>query len=67
MTMREDETFVYGRTREMAQACLAACRELGMDPHLVKATDSGFIVPDDVWAEVKRTQHTEWAAEEAVF
>lgn len=65
--IREGETFIYGRTKEQAQHLLAACRTLGVDPHLVRATDSGFIVPDEVSDEADRATQPRWATDEAVF
>ena len=43
------ETFVFGKTTEMARYLLAAAEELGYDPAVVRTARDGFVVPDDVW------------------
>ena len=46
--IRGGETFIWGRHQVTAIALLAAADRLGVDPILVRATDTGFIVPDEV-------------------
>lgn len=60
MSLKADETFVYGRTREQAQLLLAACDDLGVDQHAVRAVDSGFVVPDPVWARAEQRETEAW-------
>lgn len=47
--IRPGETFVWGLDRRTAQVLLAAAAEVVGDEHVVRATDTGFIVPDAVW------------------
>lgn len=47
--IRPGETFVYGLDKPTAQALLAAAAKVGVDPHVVRAVDIGFIVPDEVF------------------
>lgn len=43
------ETFVNGKNAETARALLSAAERVGLDPALVvRTTQSGFIVPDEV-------------------
>lgn len=47
--MRTGETYVYGHDRNTARALLIACDKAGVGRHVVRATETGFIVPDEVW------------------
>lgn len=45
---RPGEAFVYGVNQETAQALLEAADRVGVDQHLVRVSDGGFIVPEAV-------------------
>jgi hypothetical protein len=45
---RPGEAFVYGINQETAQALLEAADRAGVDQHLVRVSDGGFIVPEAV-------------------
>lgn len=47
--MRRHETYVHGRDPETARLLLAACDRLGLPQFVVRVTDTGFLVPDQVW------------------
>lgn len=49
------QTFVWGKSPEMARALLAAAEDLGIDAMEVHAVGHGFIVPDPVWDAVAAT------------
>lgn len=49
----DGETFVWGRDKATASALLAAARSIGVDPHSVRTTRDGYIVPDAVWDAMK--------------
>lgn len=48
--MREDEVFVSGRSKENAQALLAAARAVGEDPQSVRTAEGGYIVSEAIAA-----------------
>lgn len=50
--MRLGETYVHGRDSGTARRLLAAADKVGQPPFVVRATETGFIVPDAVWDEV---------------
>jgi len=68
MTVRIGETFIHGRGREQAQAVLTAAAAVGVEPRRVRATDTGFIVPNEVADELGRTTNVPaWSGPDAVF
>jgi hypothetical protein len=50
--VKPGETFVWGRSSDMARALLAAAEAAGQPPHVVKATIHGYVIPDAVWEHV---------------
>lgn len=42
------ETFVAGRSRENAILLLAATKDLGLSPQVVRTTTNGYLVPEQV-------------------
>lgn len=67
MIVNLGETYIHGLDRKTAQAIFAAVAELGADPRVVRATDSGFVVPNAVADELERMTMPRWADAEAVF
>lgn len=49
------QTFVWGKSPEMARTLLDSAAALGVDPTEVRAVGHGFIVPDPVWDAVAET------------
>lgn len=45
LSLREDEAFVEGRSYEQAIEFLARAEKAGLDPHVVRTTSFGYIVP----------------------
>jgi hypothetical protein len=52
MSMRVGDAFVAGRSPEAARALLTAAVRLGLDPAVVRTTDGGYIVPEEVADEL---------------
>lgn len=48
------QTFVWGKTPEMARTLLDAATAAGVQQEEVRAVNQGFIVPDAVWDRVKQ-------------
>lgn len=67
MILQLGETHVYGKTRDNAVALLDACKRLGVPREVVRATDSGFIVPNAVADEVSLAEAPGWAPEGATL
>lgn len=65
--LRIGETFIYGHSSDLARAVCAAAKEIGVDVTLIRTTDSGFIMPDEVADEFNRAQAPAWAPDTAVF
>lgn len=57
--MRLGETYVHGRDPETARRLLAAAEAVGQPQFVVRATETGFIVPDAVWDEVAGSVESE--------
>lgn len=53
------EVFVNGKTRELAQALLAAAREAGVSIQTVRAVNGGFIVPENVYDQYETDRGTD--------
>jgi len=45
-----DEVYVVGRSRENARRLLAIARDLDLETSVVRTTDGGYLVPEDVAA-----------------
>lgn len=45
----QGETYVHGRDPETARTLLVTCKRLGIPQHVVRTTETGFLVPDEVW------------------
>jgi hypothetical protein len=55
MTLRRidpGQTFVWGRSAEMARALLDAADQVGVDQMEVRTVGNGYLVPDAVWDRV---------------
>lgn len=61
------ETFIYGLDQPTARLLMTACGNIGVDRQVVRTTDIGFIVPNEVADEYERMQMPEWSDKEAVF
>lgn len=48
------ETFVSGKSPEIARELLGAAGDLGLEPLVVRAVTGGFVVPDEVWDAVQQ-------------
>ena len=53
------ETFVWGKDKHTARALLAAARETGFDATVVRTTQDGFIVPNQVAEAAEVALHSE--------
>lgn len=54
--MEVGETFVQGKTQDNARDLLAAATDLGLSVQVVRTTNHGFIVPDEVWEHTVATR-----------
>lgn len=43
------ETYVHGRDPDTARMLLDTCTRIGVPQHVVRTTETGFLVPDEVW------------------
>lgn len=53
------ETFVNGKTQEVARGLLAACDRLGVPRQMVRTAAKGFNVPSEVYDEYLRHDTTD--------
>ena len=67
MILTVGTTYIPGHDREVGRLIFQACESLGINPRLVRTSDSGFIVPNEVADEIERLGMPEWAGSEAVF
>lgn len=51
------ETYVAGKTQEVARALLDACDQLEMNRQVVRTVTGGFIVPNEVYDQYAAQTH----------
>ncbi len=57
MPLRPGETRFEGQDRATAKALLEAADEVGMDAHVVRLVDGGFVVPTEVAEAAQLDNH----------
>lgn len=59
LSLQDDEAFVEGRSYEQAVEFLARAEKAGLDPHVVRTTSFGYIVPKSLLEKDDDTQADE--------